>query len=141
MSQKEKKNKSANETLKIIEESRDNNNRAQKNFLVVSRVDKEKLKPKPEERVAERVKLRRQKSENKDLNYFLKQIKVEQKNIDIAWFKNKFNYERPDKMLKYFHDLEETSDYNQATFSIEGNFEKFSNVVKNIPKVDKKTTE
>ena len=71
MSQKEKKNKSANETLKIIEESRDNNNSAQKNFLVVSRVDKEKLKPKPEERVAERVKLRRQKSENKDLNYFL----------------------------------------------------------------------
>ena len=41
-------------------------------------------------------------------------------------------------MLKYFHDLEEISDYNQATFSIEGNFEKFSNVVKNIPKVDKK---
>ena len=41
-------------------------------------------------------------------------------------------------MLKYFHDLEETSDYNQATFSIEGNFEKFSNAVKNIPKVDKK---
>ena len=75
------------------------------------------------------------------MNYFLKQIKEEQKNIDIAWFKNKFNYERPDKMLKYFHDLEEISDYNQATFSIKGNFEKFSNVVKNIPKVDKKTTE
>ena len=32
MSQKEKKNKSANETLKIIEESRDNNNSAQKKF-------------------------------------------------------------------------------------------------------------
>ena len=41
----------------------------------------------------------------KELNNFLKQIKEEQKNIDIVWFKNEFNYETPDKMLKYLHSL------------------------------------
>ena len=41
----------------------------------------------------------------KELNNFLKQIKEEQKNIDIVWFKNEFNYETPDKMLKYLHSF------------------------------------
>ena len=35
----------------------------------------------------ERVKLRRQKSEEKKFNNFLEQIKEEQENIDIAWSK------------------------------------------------------
>ena len=38
--------------------------------------------------------------EQKEFNDFLEQIKEEQKNIDINWFKKFFNYETPDKMLK-----------------------------------------
>ena len=52
--------------------------------------------------------------EQKEFNDFLEQIKEEQKNIDINWFKNVFNYETPDKMLKYLHSLETTNEYNQA---------------------------
>ena len=52
--------------------------------------------------------------EDKKLNNFLQQIKEEQKNIDINWFKNVFNCEMPDKMLKYLHNLETANDYNQA---------------------------
>ena len=37
----------------------------------------------------------------KNFNDFLEKIKEEQKNIDIISFKNVFNYETPDKMLKY----------------------------------------
>ena len=47
-----------NETLKIIEESLDYNKNAQNFFLVASKVDKGKSEPKPEESIAERVKLR-----------------------------------------------------------------------------------
>ena len=57
MSEKEK-NKSANETLKIIEEILDYNKEAQKTFSIESKVDKRKSEPKPEESIANRVKLR-----------------------------------------------------------------------------------
>ena len=46
MSEKEKK--SADETLKIIEEILDYNKNAQKFFLVASKVDKAESEPKPE---------------------------------------------------------------------------------------------
>ena len=38
-------------------------------------------------------------------NNFLKQIKEGKKNIDIVWFKNEFNYETPDKTLKYLNSF------------------------------------
>ena len=57
MSEKEK-NKSANETLKIIEEILDYNKEAQKTFSIESKVDKRKSELKPEESIANRVKLR-----------------------------------------------------------------------------------
>ena len=55
----------------------DYNKGAQKTFLIESKVDKGKSEPKPEESIAERVKLRRQKSEEKEFNNFLEQIKHE----------------------------------------------------------------
>ena len=95
-----KEKKSADETLKIIKEILDYNEEVQKAFALASKVDKGKSEPKPEESIAERVKLRWQKSEEKEFNNFLEQSKEEQTNIDIAWFKNEFNHKLPDKMLQ-----------------------------------------
>ena len=79
---KKKKKKSANETLQIIEKIIDYNKNDHRFFSVASEVDKGKSKTKPEESIAERVKLRRQKSKKKEFNNFLEQIKEEQiKNI------------------------------------------------------------
>ena len=58
--QKRKKNKSANETLRIIKEILDYNKNAQRFFPVLSEVDKEKSEPKTEESNAERTKLKRE---------------------------------------------------------------------------------
>ena len=61
MSEKEKKNKSADETIKVMEEIVDYNNEAQKTFHIASKVDKGKSEPKLEESIAKRVRLRREK--------------------------------------------------------------------------------
>ena len=61
MSEKEKNNKSADETIKVMEEIVDYNNEAQKTFPIGSKVDKGKSEPKLEESIAERVRLRREK--------------------------------------------------------------------------------
>ena len=58
---KEKKNKSADETLKIVEEILDYNKGAQKTFAHASKVDKGKSEPKSEESIAKRVRLGREK--------------------------------------------------------------------------------
>ena len=87
--------------------------------------------PKFEESVGERVMLKNQRVnllatyEQKEFNDFLKQIKEEQKNIDIVWFKKEFNYEMPNKMLEYLHSLKTTDDYNQATSITEKIFTDF----------------
>ena len=108
-------------------------------------LEKENLKF--EKDIEETVKLKNQKDnfsetpEDKKLNNFLEQIKKEQKNIDINWLKNVFNFETPDKMLKYLHSLETTTDYNQATSFIEESFADFGNEVKIMSKSDKKNNE
>ena len=61
------------------------------------------------------------------MNRFKKKI---QKNVDKNWFKNVFNYELPDKMLKYLHSLETIYGYNQATSIIEKSFADFGDEVK-----------
>ena len=61
MSKKEKKHKNADETLEIIKKILDLNKDAQNFFHCPSKVDKKKSKPKIEESIAERTKLRRQK--------------------------------------------------------------------------------
>ena len=76
--------------------------------------------------------------EPKEFNDFLKQIKEEQKNIDIKWFKNVFDYETPDNMLKSHHNLETTDNYNQATSLIEENVTEFKDGVEIMSKSDKK---
>ena len=53
------KKKNADETLKIIEEILDYNRNAQKNFPLASKVDKGKSEPKPEESIAQRVKIKK----------------------------------------------------------------------------------
>ena len=53
-------------------------------------------------------------------------------------FKNVFNYETPDKMLKYLHCLETTDDYNQATSLIGESFTDFKEKVEIMSECDKK---
>ena len=97
-----------------------------------------------EKSIEETIKLKNQKDnfsetpEDKKLNDFLQQIKEEQKNIDINWFKNVFNCEMPDKMLKYLHSLETANDYNQAASFIWESFADFGDEVKIMSKSDKK---
>ena len=90
-----------------------------------------------------RVKLKNQKdnlSETpKEFNDILEQIKEEQKTINMNLFKEYFNYESPDKMLKYLHGLETIDDYNLAASSIEKSFADFGDKVKNMPEGKKKT--
>ena len=91
----------------------------------------EEENPKFEKGIGETVKLKNQKDnlseipEQKQFNDSLEQIKEEQNNIDMNLFKNVFNYEMPDKMLKYLHSLKTTDDYNQATSLIEEIFYRF----------------
>ena len=79
--------------------------------------------------------------EQKEFNNFLEQMKQEQKNIDIIWFKNESNYETPDEMLEYLHSLEISDGYNQATSLIEESFTGFEYAVEIISEGDKKTME
>ena len=100
-----------------------------------------------EKSIGETVKLKNQKDnlseipEQKEFNDSLEQIKEEQNNIDMNLFKNVFNYETPDKMLKYLHSLKTTDDYNQATSLIEESFTDFKDEVEIISEGDKKTRE
>ena len=63
------------------------------------------------------------------LQHQIKQIKEEQKNIDKTWFKNGFNYETPDEMLKYLLSLTTSDNYNQATSLDEESFTDFKDKV------------
>ena len=56
-------------------------------------------------------------------------------------FQNIFNYETPDKTLKYLHSLETTDDYNQATYFAEETFADFEDEVEIMSEGDKKTGE
>ena len=108
------------ETQKIINEIPDYNRQIQTAFK------KTESDSKLEENIAERVKLRRQKSEKKEfVTIFYSRLRRSKKNIDMNQFKNVFNYETPDKMLKYLHSLKATDDYNQATSLIEESFYRF----------------
>ena len=80
-------------------------------------------------------------SKQKQFNDFLEKIKEEKKNKDIISFKNLFNYETPDKMLKYLHSLETTNDYNQAASLIEESFPDFGDKVKIMSKGNRKNKE
>ena len=53
-------------------------------------------------------------------------------------FKNLFNYESPDKMLKYLHSLETIDDYNKAASLIDEGFINFGDKVRYELRGDKK---
>ena len=80
------------ETLKIIEDILDYNKETQKIFALASKVDKGKSEPKPEESIAKRVRLRREK---------ITEIEKEEKNINNKLFKEYFtNYQSPSDVHK-----------------------------------------
>ena len=92
MSEKEKKEKNADETLKIIKKILDYNKDAQNYFHRASNVDKGKSEPKTEESIAERVKLK---------NNRICEIKKEEKNINNKLFNYYFSkYQNPSDMYK-----------------------------------------
>ena len=108
-------------------------------------LEKENLKF--EKSIGKTVKLKIQKHnfsktpEQKNFNNFLEQIKGEQKDIDINWFQNVFNYKTPDEMLKYLHSLKTADNYNRATSLMEENFTDFKDEVKIMSEGDKKKQE
>ena len=53
-------------------------------------------------------------------------------------FKNVFNYESPDKMLKYLHNLKTTDDYNKEGSLIDESFINFVEEVRYKLKDDEK---
>ena len=67
-------------------------------FSLASKVDKEKSKPKPEESISERVKLKKGK---------IAEIEKEEKNINNELFKKYFaNYQSPSDMYKELRNTE-----------------------------------
>ena len=106
-------------------------------------VEEENLKF--EKSFGETVKLKNQKGnfsetpKQKDFNDFLEEIKEKQKNIDINWFKNVFNYKMPDEMLEYLYNLKNIGNYNQETSLIEDSYTDFEDEVEIMSKTDKKT--
>ena len=92
MSEKEKKEKNCGWDIKIIKKILDYNKDAQKFFHHASKVDKGKSKPKTEESIAERVKLK---------NNRTAEIKKEEKNINNKFFNYYFSkYQNPSDMYK-----------------------------------------
>ena len=106
-------------------------------------VEEENLKF--EKSFGETVKFKNQKDnfsetrKQKDFNDFLEEIKEKQKNIDINWFKNVFNYKMPDEMLEYLYNLKNIGNYNQETSLIEDSYTDFEDEVEIMSKTDKKT--
>ena len=95
---KKKNNKNADETLTIIEDIFDYNERAQRTFPIASEVDKEKSEPKPEESIAGRIKLRKER---------VAEIEEEEENIKNKLFKKYFTtYQSRSDMYKKLCETE-----------------------------------
>ena len=77
-----------------------------KTFALASKVDKGKSEPKPEESIADRIKLRRGKTA---------EIEEEEKNIKKKLFKEYFtNYQSPSDMYKKLRETESLRNENQV---------------------------
>ena len=123
---KQKKKTNADQPLEIIKEILDCNKDAQETFQLTSKVDKEKSKPKPEESISERVKLK---------NEQIAEIKREEKNINNLSFKKYFtNYLSPSD--KYKKETENEGNEDQV-YSIKQVLNRLKKAIKNVPK-DKK---
>ena len=91
------------ETWEIIKKILDYNKEAQKIFHCTSKVDKGKSKPKIEESIVERIKLKRQK---------LDIIVKKKENISNVLFNYYFNYSNPDIMLKRLRNASDEKSKN-----------------------------
>ena len=119
-----KQKKNGDTTLKIIEKVLDYKKDAQQIFQHTSKVDKGKPKSKPEESIAERVKLRRRK---------LDVIKKKKENINNELFSYYLDYLNP---VITFERLRDATDQKNKDLvkSINKKLTKLKNIVKNVPK-------
>ena len=124
MSKKEKKKKNADETLNIIEKILDYNKNSPKNFRLASKVDKGKSKPKTEESIAERIKLKGRKFDV---------IAKKKENISNVLFNYYFDYLNPEIKFKRLRDASDEKNKNLVE-SINKKLIKMKNIVKNVPK-------
>ena len=103
MSETEKKN--ADETLEIINKILYYNKNAQKNFHLVSKIDKGKSELKFKKSIAERVKSRTQR---------LDIVNKKKENINNEFFKEYFDYSNPDTMIKRLKDVSDEKNKNMV---------------------------
>ena len=122
MSETEKIN--ADDTLEIINKILDYNKNAQKNFHLVSKIDKGKSELKFQKSIAERVKSRRQR---------LDIINKKKENINNEFFNNYFRYLNQSIMLKILRDASDERNKDLVE-SINEKLTKMKNIVKNVPK-------
>ena len=129
-----KQKKNADETLKIIKKILDYNKNAQKNFLLLSKVDKRKLEPKPEESNAERVELKTEK---------IAEIKKEEKNIKNELFKNFFtNYRSPSDIYKMLRETEGNTKKNgDEVYAMKKVLNKMKKLIEHVPEDEKSMVE
>ena len=106
MNEKENKNKNVKETLEIITKILDYNKNAQNFFHRSSKVDKSKSKPKIEESIEERVKLK---------NNRIAKIKKEEENINNLTFEYYFSkYKNPSDMYKKLGETKSKKNEDQV---------------------------
>ena len=120
------KKKNADETLEIIKKILDYHKNAQKIFQHASRLDKGESKPKPEESIAERVKLRRQKMDI---------IRKKKENLNNEFFSHYFDYLNPAIMFKRLRDANDEKNKDLVK-SINKKLTKLKNIVKKVAKVE-----
>ena len=95
-----------------------------KTFALASKVDKGKSEPKPEESIADRIKLRRGKTA---------EIEEEEKNIKKKLFKEYFtNYQSPSDMYKKLRMTEGERNEDQI-YVIKKVLDKMKKTIKNVP--------
>ena len=117
------KNKSEDKTLRIIEEILDYIKGAQKFFSILSKVDK--WKPRLEESIARRIKLRRER---------IVETEGAEKNINNKLFKNYFtNYRNPSDIYKNLREAEGSRNENRV-YLIKEVLNRMKKVIENVSK-------
>ena len=117
------KNKSEDKTLRIIEEILDYIKGAQKFFSILSKVDK--WKPRLEESIARRIKLRRER---------IVETEGAEKNIYNKLFKNYFtNYRNPSDIYKNLREAEGSRNENRV-YLIKEVLNRMKKVIENVSK-------
>ena len=117
------KNKSEDKTLRIIEEILDYIKGAQEFFSILSKVDK--WKPRLEESIARRIKLRRER---------IVETEGAEKNINNKLFKNYFtNYRNPSDIYKNLREAEGSRNENRV-YLIKEVLNRMKKVIENVSK-------